>query len=188
LRYGVHLACLCLSSCLTFRRTWNSGCGRRMLSWKWASASSFVSWKEIDSTKERVRRPFPFKVEANDCGRFEMNLIADLDYPHLCPISLFLGIAFADDAFESITDPEQLFCPKLECEARTFKFKKSVLNLPVFKAASSCGKDQRSDQISAQTYSSSHLQFKGLGYRFGCRVPPTSYAIRRGAANILNGQ
>lgn len=140
--------------------------------------------------KQELRCPFSFLIEANSCGSLTMNLTADPDLPHLCPIALFLGIAFADDAFEGITNPEQLFRPKIGYEAKTFKFKKSVLNTPVFKAAVSCHngpKGQISDQIAAWAYSGCHKQLKGLGYRFGYRVPPTSYAIRRGAANILNG-
>jgi hypothetical protein len=114
-----------------------------------------------------------------------LNLVEDVQYLHLYLIALFLGLAFVDDAFENVTDPKMLFKNKLHSPMEVIKFKNSVLEKPLFWSSMSCKRNGGDD--TAWSYAGGCGQVKGLGWWRGFRTPSLCYAIRRGAANVLNG-
>lgn len=89
----------------------------------------------------------------------------------------FLTLAFEHDAFD--INPEELFCATLDRSIVEVPFKDTALDTPLFRAA---------DGTSAWTYAASYRALTELAYRAGYRCQVTSYAIRRGAANILESK
>ena len=98
-------------------------------------------------------------------------------YPHLCPIALFLALAFQIDAFE--VDLEDLFPVSMQEDALVVNFKDSVLDKPLFCNAAG---------DSPWTYAGASCMFKNLTWRAGYMINITLYVIRRGAINILDSK
>ena len=115
---------------------------------------------------------------------YTQTLWEDRLYPHLCPITLFLHLAFEDDAFDTIRTPEELFLYTTDREVVTFDFKDEIKNTPLLRSSASCGRDITED-VKAWTYSGCHGALIALAYRVGYRCRVTEYAIRRWAANVL---
>jgi hypothetical protein len=106
-----------------------------------------------------------------------ITLWEDRAYPHLCPITFFLALAFEHKAFD--VDPEELYYATLERDVVEIKFKDAVLDAPLFRSL---------DGTTAWTYASCYKALTGLTYRAGYKCQVTSYAIRRGAANVLDSK
>ncbi|KFY66947.1 hypothetical protein V496_01840 [Pseudogymnoascus sp. VKM F-4515 (FW-2607)] len=104
-----------------------------------------------------------------------ITLWEDRAYPHLCPITFFLTLAFEHKAFD--VEPEELYYATIERDVVEIKFKDTVLDTPLFRSL---------DGTTAWTYASCYSALTGLTYRAGYRCQVTSYSIRRGAANILD--
>lgn len=106
----------------------------------------------------------------------KITLWEDRVYPHLCPIILFLSIAFEHGAFE--LEPEDLFRTTLDRDVVEVNFKDAVLDTPLFRS---------SDGLSPWTYAGCYGAVRALAYRAGYRCTVSSYAIRRGCVNALKG-
>ena len=89
----------------------------------------------------------------------------------------FLTLAYEHDAFN--VKLEELFCATLDRSVVKVNFKDAALDTPLFRAA---------DGTAAWTYAASYRALTELAYRAGYRCQVTSYAIRRGAANILESK
>lgn len=108
-----------------------------------------------------------------------MVLSEDLNFGFLCPISIFQGLATDDDAFEELPPPYSVTQRGKQYQVQSHPFKQKVRDQPVFISAM---------RSKAWTYGAIYNQLRMLGYRMGYEKPPTSYSIRRAAANVLNGR
>lgn len=104
----------------------------------------------------------------------------------MCPVTLFLALAFADDAFATVASIEELYDPKT-CTTKyiDIPFKSSILNTPLFRSNASI---KSQDKAVPLTYSSFLSTLKNVAHRAGFKDHFTPYVIRRTAANILNGK
>ena len=102
----------------------------------------------------------------------------------LCPVSHIIAQAFNDDAFNAngVTSPEDIFKlkvkPGLRCQSIPWKRKK--LDRPIFFAPVFPRK--------ALTYAMYHRWLKRLGVETGFAQVLTTYCLRRGAGNAVNGK
>ena len=100
-----------------------------------------------------------------------------------CPISHIIALGFDDDAFDAdgVTSPEDIFKlrakPGLRCQPIPWSRKK--LDRPVFLAPNSPDK--------ALTYAMYHQWLKRLGVETGFAQVLTTYCLRRGTGNAVNG-
>ncbi|RPA95261.1 hypothetical protein L873DRAFT_1792437 [Choiromyces venosus 120613-1] len=102
----------------------------------------------------------------------------------ICPIALFIALAFADDAFESrINSPEVLMKLKVPegKESLQILFKLSVLHRYLFRQ---CNRDSVSEEPSTVLQMGDLL--KKLGLRMGYLEKLLSYSFRRGAGRIAD--
>jgi Protein of unknown function (DUF3435) len=90
---------------------------------------------------------------------------------------LFLSLAFKYRAFD--LEADQLFSSALDREVVEVNFNEAVLDTPLFRSH---------DGVTAWTYAGCHNALTGLAYRAGYKCAVTSYAIRRGAANVLDSE
>ena len=108
-----------------------------------------------------------------------------------CPITHFLALAFADEAFAApdLVSPEQLF--KLNVIAglneQPLPWKKSMRNIPLFRRSvrTKDGVQILPDQ--ALPYSTYHPSLTRLGFATGFSEITTTYCLRRATANAVNG-
>jgi hypothetical protein len=106
--------------------------------------------------------------------------------PLLCPITAFMALAFADNAFKDFCSPKHLLSHKLKTDSLSLEitFKSEVLQTPVFRMAEG---HQISTARAWTCYSSAHA-LGSLSIRAGFPVQVVPYDVRRGSANILNGK
>lgn len=102
------------------------------------------------------------------------------------PITLFLALAFADNAFEGDITLETLVEKQRSqtCGARWFKWKPSVSEKPVIRQ---CAHNSMVSETRGMTYDTLLKEFHHILRRSGFLVKVSLYGIRRGAANALNG-
>lgn len=102
------------------------------------------------------------------------------------PITLFLALAFADNAFEGDLTLEQVMEMKKAqiSTARWFKFKQSKLNGPVFRQ---CTKNGMTQNGKGMTYDTLLKEYDDLLFRAGFLVQVTLYGLRRNMGNVLDG-
>lgn len=117
----------------------------------------------------------------------KLTLWEDRQYPHLCPIILFRTLAVADDAFEHIDDPEDLFPVHLKRDVVHVRVKESALDTPLF-ICSECCDPQWSGPIKAWTFGGASSGLAAWAMRAGCDERITAYAVRRGAVNVLDSE
>jgi hypothetical protein len=139
------------------------------------------------------------------CFRFEKGNRATQDNPHgkkefkwitfhedrscrgRCPITHFLGLAFADDVFEALQEPADLHRLQIGNHKKSllFKIKDSKRQQPVFRFCKPNG-EVSNDRI----LSHNELAFDliELGYRAGFQDKLRAYNLRRGAANAVDGE
>lgn len=103
------------------------------------------------------------------------------------PITLFLALAFADNAFEGDLTLEQVMEMKKAqiSTARWFKFKQSKLNGPVFRQ---CTKNGMTQNGKGMTYDTLLKEYDDLLFRAGFLVQVTLYGLRRNMGNVLDGK
>jgi hypothetical protein len=93
----------------------------------------------------------------------------------------FLTMAFADSAFEApdLTTPERLYNLQVErgLRQRRVTWKESILDTPLF----------RDSEGRALRYSTLAYQLRTLGEATCFKEVLTSYCLRRGTANSING-
>jgi hypothetical protein len=101
----------------------------------------------------------------------------------MCPITLFLALAFADDAFATVKSIDELYdkaiCPGTYVD---LPFRESILDTPVFQELNSC------DEPTPWSYNGFHRSLKTLAQRAGFKDNFTSYILRRTSANILDSK
>ena len=100
--------------------------------------------------------------------------------PHLCPVSHFCALAFADDAFSMRRSPSDLSRVGQGIEVQ---IKKEMANVPVLRRLTEAG--EVSDRL-VLTSDTVEAQLSALGKRAGYKEPLTPYAIRRGHGNKLD--
>ena len=110
----------------------------------------------------------------------------------LCPISHFLALAFADDAFESseIRSSEDIYRIFVPCHRNSYqiKWKPQILDIPVFRRTdrNRLGVCISSDR--ALQYDAFNQGCQRLGRDAGLEDPFTPYCIRRGVANAVDSK
>lgn len=106
-----------------------------------------------------------------------------------CPVTHFLGLAFADNAFIELKSPDDLY--KLELGASTsnaaieLKFKDSVEDILIFRH---CTTNGQISPTQAMTYNVTAKELGELALRAGFRDWLRLYSLRRGAANAFEGK
>ncbi|KFZ20126.1 hypothetical protein V501_00286 [Pseudogymnoascus sp. VKM F-4519 (FW-2642)] len=134
--------------------------------------------QDVEGGPPQMSLTITFKLMKGDRDKEDefvtITLWEDRVYLHLCPVMPFLTLAYEHDAFD--IKPEELFCATLDRTVVEVPLKDAVLDTPLFRAA---------DGTAAWTYAASYRALTELAYRAGYRCQVTSYAIRRGAANIL---
>ncbi|THX79856.1 hypothetical protein D6D05_04782 [Aureobasidium pullulans] len=100
--------------------------------------------------------------------------------PHLCPVTHFCALAFADGAFQNLRSPEDLNRVKT---GATVRIKDSVKHTSVLRRL-----DQAGHVSPTLVFGADSLNFylNGLGERAGYRDNLTAYAFRRGHGNKLD--
>jgi hypothetical protein len=100
-----------------------------------------------------------------------------------CPISLFLALAFADNAFEGISTPKELdtFNVQGENDIYRFRWKTQKLDEAILKCP-----ERKSDGVFWYSYWWNHL--KTLSQHAGYSDYTRPYNIRRAVANRLHGR
>ena len=133
------------------------------------------------------------KNEHRDEPKFvELDFWEDRENPHLCPVVLFLALAFDDDAFELIHSPDQLSSASLAANVHEheLRFKDTLHNVPVFRSFNSpypqCHSDER--QVRGWSVSAIDNGIYSLGERAGYESRITPSCARRGAVNILDSR
>lgn len=103
-----------------------------------------------------------------------------------CPVTLFLALAFTDNAFEGDLTPEKLLSMKDAqiCKSRSLSWKSSTLNKPVFRQVTNNGMISDTRGL---TYDNLRRNYQELLKRAGFLEQGSLYAIRRGAANAIEG-
>jgi hypothetical protein len=102
----------------------------------------------------------------------------------LCPISHITALGFDDDAFnaDAVTSPEEVFKlgVKPGLQSQPIPWKPEKRNSPVFLAPNSPDK--------ALPYAMYHRWLKRLGVETGFAQVLTTYCLRRGTGNAVNGK
>ena len=125
-----------------------------------------------------------YKIKGNGPPKtFSLREQATMIY---CPIVLFLVIAFIDDAFLVLSSPEQLskFHIPLNRESLELRFKEGMQQEPIFR------KVWRQLVVTNQCLSAEQFRkyLRELSIEAGFTTPVLPYAIRRGAANTIEGK
>jgi hypothetical protein len=104
-----------------------------------------------------------------------------------CPVTHFLGIAFADEVFADLKEAHQLrhFRPPGRDASYHLKFKESKKDMPVFRH---CNRDGTIDPHRAMNYDETAREVLEWGIRLGFRDPVRLYNLRRGTANEVEGE
>lgn len=103
------------------------------------------------------------------------------------PITLFLALAFTDNAFEGDLTPERLteMQQKQTSGARWFEWKPTIKGKPVIRQCRSHG---MTSDTRGMTYNTFLREYDSILHRSGFLIKVPPYSVRRGAANTLNGQ
>ncbi|KAI9855621.1 MAG: hypothetical protein M1824_005948 [Vezdaea acicularis] len=109
------------------------------------------------------------------------------DHLAFCPILLFLALAFADEAFEDVSSPEALNRIRVPpCrEAIQFRWKNSMLNIPIFRQTESTVNGPRISPTRALPASDYAAYLGKLSLSAGLERKVTPYCLRRGGANAI---
>ncbi|KAI9765990.1 MAG: hypothetical protein M1840_006997 [Geoglossum simile] len=108
----------------------------------------------------------------------------------ICPIAQFIALALADDAFEAenLKTPEEILGVRVALPRNTIqlKWKKSMLDTPIFRRAVRYADGIRTSSDKALPYDSVAKYVKRLGRSAGFYQSFSPYCIRRGIANALD--
>ncbi|OAF62118.1 hypothetical protein VC83_01659 [Pseudogymnoascus destructans] len=139
--------------------------------------------KSNDSLKYKVTLRLA-KGRRNFARATVMTLHEDRKCRGQCPITMFLGFAFADQAFENL-HPRQLGHLKIgEHGHLPLKIKETMLEVPVCRVYS----EGAISPIKAVTYDVLRNQANQLGQRLGLQAVLRPYNFRRGTANAIAGK
>ena len=109
----------------------------------------------------------------------------------MCPITQFLALAFADNAFEaeSIKSPDQIFGLDIEepIECIQLKWKRSRLQTPIFRQAVKTVDGWSTSSSKALNYSTFQYYIGRLGCATGFEEDLSLYCVRRGTGNAVDG-
>lgn len=102
------------------------------------------------------------------------------------PTILLLALAFADNAFADDFTPEGLLNIEKQYTGGIMwlKWKQEILKIPVFRH---CVQGTKLSATQGMSYAAFRGQFVRLQEACGYQEIVSTYAIRRGAANILHG-
>ena len=121
---------------------------------------------------------------------FRSTLIEDpKDYSYgLCPIMLLLALAFADDAFEAVRTPAELFAKKASNEGILhLRLKRSVLSQPLLREIVR-GEGRAGSAERGLRYRVLRPHIARIIQRAGFEEDFSLYSIRHGSANITEGK
>ncbi|OJD27699.1 hypothetical protein ACJ73_00909 [Blastomyces percursus] len=108
----------------------------------------------------------------------------------LCPVSHFLALALADDAFDAkcINSVEDVLCIRVTAPRNSLhlKWKPNMLNIPVFRRAVHTAEGIRIPPDKALPYDTFNQFLQRLGRNAGFEHKLTQYCIRRGTANAVD--
>ncbi|PGH23708.1 hypothetical protein AJ80_02314 [Polytolypa hystricis UAMH7299] len=108
----------------------------------------------------------------------------------LCPISHFLALALADQAFEAqgINSSEDVFRIAVPSYRNSLqlRWKSEMLDVPVFRRAVHTAQGMRISCNGALPYDAFNQYLQRLGRNAGLEEPLTPYCIRRGTANAVD--
>jgi hypothetical protein len=104
-----------------------------------------------------------------------------------CPITHFLGLAFADDVFEALKEPADLHRLHIGNHKNSllFKIKDSKQDQPVFRSCRPNGEISNNRILSHNDLA---FDLAELGYRAGFQDKLRAYNLRRGTANAIDGK
>ena len=103
----------------------------------------------------------------------------------LCPVTLFLALAFLDNAFEGDLTCRQLMDLK-ESQVSAFRaiaWKDEVQKKPVFRQLGGRGGDDK-----GMTYDNFLRHYHEILHSAGFHIRSTPYAMRRGTANAIENK
>lgn len=102
----------------------------------------------------------------------------------MCSITLFLTLAFANNAFATINSIEELYNPSIySAKYIDIQFKESVLNKPLFWSNRSMDASYDAEVLIYQAFNHS---LGKIAQRAGFKDDFISYVIRRTLAKVLN--
>ncbi|OJD11662.1 hypothetical protein ACJ73_09496, partial [Blastomyces percursus] len=108
----------------------------------------------------------------------------------LCPVSHFLALALADDAFDAkgINSVEDVLRIRVTAPRNSLhlKWKPNMLNIPVFRRAVHTAEGIRISPDKALPYDTFNQFLQRLGRNAGFEHKLTPYCIRRGTANAVD--
>ena len=111
--------------------------------------------------------------------------------PILCPISHILALAIRDDAFklDGLTSAEPFFTTNLQPPMKAMKvhWKLSMLKAPIFRQVVRSADGLQTSEHKALRYSTFAYYFDRLGWGAGFPEKLTSYCMRRGTGNAVDG-
>ena len=114
----------------------------------------------------------------------------EVDDPIFCPITHFVSLALADNAFEapSMTTPERIFEHKVwgPVLCTPLSWKQEKLKTPVFRRDESTADGRITSSKTALPYSQLQDCMDRLGKAAGFLEKLTSYCFRRGTANAVD--
>ncbi|OJD10206.1 hypothetical protein ACJ73_09890, partial [Blastomyces percursus] len=110
----------------------------------------------------------------------------------LCPVSHFLALALADDAFDAkgINSVEDVLRIRVMAPRNSLhlKWKPNMLNIPVFRRAVHTAEGIRISPDKALPYDTFNQFLQRLGRNAGFEHKLTPYCIRRGTANAVDSE
>ena len=116
-----------------------------------------------------------------------MENVKDYGYG-LCPITLLLALAFADNAFEGDTTPAEFFAMKASSKGiRHLRWKSSARSQPIFRQKVPGGDKSLSPERGLR-YGVLRPHMSSIVRRAGFEEDFRPYDIRRGTANITDGK
>ncbi|KAI9678043.1 MAG: hypothetical protein M1817_005987 [Caeruleum heppii] len=102
-----------------------------------------------------------------------------------CPVAVFLALAFADDAFQDVSTPQELFTLKIPSgkERLTLRYKPSARCRSIFRQFTTSGKER-----GGKTYTTPllHKALTDLSIRAGYETSIKPHYIRWGVANKVD--
>jgi hypothetical protein len=106
---------------------------------------------------------------------------------HMCPVTSFLSLAFADDVFSDLDSYQQLAATKPRAGSSMYKarYKTAALELPVMRGMLADGAIS-TDRI--WTYDCFRVALKGAGQRASYQENLSGYCFRRGFARSVESK
>ena len=108
-----------------------------------------------------------------------------------CPITLFLSLAFADNAFlPNVESPADLLSKRVptDMEALKFEWKPDVAKTPILRQSELHNGLIDTSPIKMLSFNSFNSDITNLGLNAGFPDAVVSYCIRRGVANAVDGE